>query len=133
LLAARSVARPSPDVGGSSGDHIVDVLRRLGIAAEIDAKSVFVTVGSDGQAASSPGDAVGKGQAEVALHQLQELLAVPGIQVVGPFPAGLQGNFDFSAAIVAGTRNSAAAEALIKFLRTPGATSVIKAKGMAAP
>lgn len=131
LLAARSVARPSPDVGGSSGDHIVDVLRRLGIAEEINAKSVFVTAGSDGQAAYSPGDAVAKGRADVALHQLQELLAVPGIHVVGPFPEGLQGNFDFSAAIVTGTRERAGAEALLRFLRSPRAASVIKAKGMA--
>jgi molybdate transport system substrate-binding protein len=130
LLAAGSVARPAPDVGGSSGDHIVDVLRRLGITAAIDAKSVFVTAGSDGQAAYSAGDAVAQGKAEVALHQLQELMAVPGIQVVGPFPPGLQGEFVFSAAIVTGSREIAAADALIKFLRSPRAIGIITAKGM---
>jgi molybdate transport system substrate-binding protein len=49
---------------------------------------------------------------------------------VGPFPAGLQGNFSFSAAIVTGARETAAADALIKFLRSPRAIGVIKAKGM---
>lgn len=130
LLSVRSVARPSADVGGSSGDHIAGVLVKLGIASEVNAKSVFVTAGSDGQVADSAGDAVAKGKADVALHQLQELLAVPGIHVVGPFPAGLLGNFHFSAAIVTGARETAAADALIRFLRSARALGVIKAKGM---
>lgn len=130
LLAARSVARPSPDVGGSSGDHIVRVLERLGIAGEVNAKSVIIVTGHPGQVAESPGDAVAKGRAEIALHQLQELLAVPGIDIAGPFPGDLQGNFTFSAAIGTNTGQAAAAKALIEFLRTPGAMRAIRAKGM---
>src|SRR5215831_12759854 len=41
LLAAKSVARPSPAVGGSSGDYIAIVLKRLGIADEVNAKSLI--------------------------------------------------------------------------------------------
>jgi molybdate transport system substrate-binding protein len=130
LLAAKSVARPSPDVGGSSGDHIVRVLERLGIAGEVNAKSVIIVTGHSGQIAESPGDAVAKGKAEIALHQLQELLAVPGIDIAGPFPGDLQGNFTFSAAIGTNTGQAAAAKALIDFLRTPGAMRAIRAKGM---
>jgi molybdate transport system substrate-binding protein len=71
LLSAKSIARPSPSVGGSSGDHIARVLEQLGISREVDAKSVLVTTGHEGQVAESPGDAVAKGQAEIALHQLR--------------------------------------------------------------
>jgi molybdate transport system substrate-binding protein len=130
LLSARLVARPPATVGGSSGDHIVKVLERLGIAAEVNAKSVFVMTGSDGQASESPGDAVARGKADVALHQLQELLAVPGIAIVGPFPGDLQGTFDFSAAIATTAQEPAAARALIAFLQTPHARDVIRTKGM---
>lgn len=69
------------------------MLERLGIADEVNSKSVIVTTGHPGQVAESPGDAVAKGKADIALHQLQELMAVPGIDIAGPFPGELQGNF----------------------------------------
>ena len=110
--------------------HIAKVLERLGIADEVNAKSVFVFTGQPGQPAESPGDAVAKGKAEVALHQLQELMAVPGIEIVGPFPSELQENFTFAAAIGVNARQREAGAALIQFLRTPEAAVVIRAKGM---
>ena len=71
------------------------MLERLGIADEVNSKSVIVTTGHPGQVANSPGDAVAKGRAEIALHQLQELLAVPRIEIAGPFPGQLQEAFRF--------------------------------------
>ena len=60
------------------------------------------------------------------------VLNYPGVEVVGPLPAELQNTSDFvfTAGIVVNTRQSAAADAFIKFLLTPAAESVIKAKGM---
>jgi len=130
LLSAKSIARPSPAVGGSSGDHIAKVVERLGIAGPVNAKSVIVTTGHPGQVANSPGEAVANGSAEIALHQLQELMAVPGIEIAGPFPGELQGNFVFSAAIGRDARDVEAAKALIAFLRTRDAMAVIRGKGM---
>jgi molybdate transport system substrate-binding protein len=130
LLSARSVARPSPSVGGSSGDHIARVLERLGIVEQVNSKSVIVTTGAAGQIADSPGEAVARGKAEVALHQLQELMAVPGLEIVGPFPGDLQGSFVFSAALGTNAKEVEGGKALIEFLRTPAAKGVIKAKGM---
>jgi molybdate transport system substrate-binding protein len=66
LLAAKSIARPSPAVGGSSGDHIVKVLERLGIADQINAKSMITEHPEDMSAA--PGYRVADGRAELALH-----------------------------------------------------------------
>jgi molybdate transport system substrate-binding protein len=128
LLAAKSIARPSPAVGGSSGDHIVKVLERLGIADEVNAKSLINDHPEDASAA--PGYMVSDGRADLALHQLQELMAVPGIDIVGPFPGELQGAFMFSIALTTGTKQEDVAKALIEFLRTPEAMTVIKAKGM---
>lgn len=130
LLSAKSIARPSAAVGGSSGDHIARVLDQLGVADEVNAKSVIVTTGHPGQVADSPGAAVAAGHAEIALHQLQELLAVPGIEIAGPFPGELQGSFVFSAALGARTKAIDAGAALIAFLRTPEALTVIRTKGM---
>jgi molybdate transport system substrate-binding protein len=128
LLAAQSIARPSPAVGGSSGDHIVKVLARLGIADEVNAKSLINQNSEDPLAA--PGYMVADGRAELALHQLQELMAVPGIDIVGPFPGELQGSFMFSVALTTATTQRGPARQLIDFLRTPDAMAVIRAKGM---
>lgn len=130
LLSARSVARPPPSVGGSSAYHIVKVLERLGITDEVNSKSIMVAAGQAGQVAESSGDALVKGMAEVALHQLQELMAVPDIEIVGPFPGELQGGFTFSAAIGTNAKAIEAGKVLIEFLRTPDAMRVIRAKGM---
>lgn len=132
LLSAKSIARPSPAVGGSSGDHIVNVLERLGITNEVNFKSVIVTTGHPGQVANSPGEAVANGKAEIALHQLQELMAVPGIEIAGPFPGELQGSFVFSVALGTNAKETDVGRALIGFLRTAEAINVIGAKGMEA-
>ena len=130
LLSAKSVARPPPTVGASSGHHIAEVMERLGITDEVNSKSVIVGAAQPGQVAKSAGDAVAKGKAEIALHQLQELMAVPDIEIVGPFPAELQGSFAFSVAIGANAREIEVGKALIEFLRTPDAVRVIRTKGM---
>jgi molybdate transport system substrate-binding protein len=72
---------------------------------------------------------VAKGEAELALF-LMNVLTVPGLDVVGPFPADLQQDVVFTAALGAGTKEAAAAKALVDYLKTPDAIAVIKSKGM---
>jgi molybdate transport system substrate-binding protein len=62
---------------------------------------------------------------------MQELMAVPGLDILGPFPGELQGSFMFSGAVFVGAQGTDAANALIAFLRSPQSAEVIKAKGMA--
>jgi molybdate transport system substrate-binding protein len=128
LLDARSIARPNPADGGASGVHIEQVLKRLSILDEVNAKTVAYGQPTDPEA--MPGYKVAVGRADLALHQLQELLAVHGIDIVGPFPKELQGAFIFSAGIITSAKDRTAAKALIDFLRTPESAKVIKAKGM---
>jgi molybdate transport system substrate-binding protein len=58
------------------------------------------------------------------------LMSVAGIELVGPLPGDLQDTMVFSAAILTGAKDAAAAKALVNFLRTPESAQVIKAKGM---
>jgi molybdate transport system substrate-binding protein len=128
LLSAKSIARPDPALGGSSGVHSAKVLEHLGIADEVKGKSVISS--RPGETGAMPGYVVADGRAEIALHQIQELIAVPGIEIVGPFPEDLQETFVFSAGVMTVAKDTDAAKALINFLRTAEATAVIKAKGM---
>ena len=61
---------------------------------------------------------------------LSELMAVPGIDIVGPLPPDIQMMTVFSAGLSANAKNVEGAKALIHFLTTPKAVAVIKAKGM---
>jgi molybdate transport system substrate-binding protein len=124
LLTAKSITYSNPADGGASGIHFAKVLDRLGIANEIKPKTVFLL---------KPGPVgvlVANGEAEIAVHQFQELIQVAGIEIVGPLPGDLQDTIVFSAAIMAGAKNADIAKELVNFLRTPEATVVIKAKGM---
>src|SRR6202008_1015755 len=80
LLAARSVAYT---IEGASGIHFSGLIERLGIAKEVEAKAVR-------QPGGLVGELVAAGKALLAIQQIPELLAVPGIQYVGPLPGDLQ-------------------------------------------
>ena len=124
LLAAKSITYSNPAHGGPIGIHVAKVLERLGIADEMKPKTVFLPK------AGAVGVLVANGEAEIALGQIQELVAVAGIEVAGPLPADLQQITVFSAAIMAGAKQAEAGKAFVNFLRTPEAAAVIKAKGM---
>jgi molybdate transport system substrate-binding protein len=120
LLAAKSIAHTT---SGASGIHFSGVVKRLGIADEIRAKAVTNQGGLIGEL-------VVQGKAELAIQQIPELLAVPGVELVGPLPQELQSISVVTAGIFAGTQHAAAAKALIDFLATPAATRVFRAKGL---
>jgi len=124
LLAAKTITYGNPAQGGASGIHFAKVLERLGIADEMKAKTVFP---------AKPGTdplLVANGEAEIGVNQLQELIRFAGIEIVGPLPGDLQNILVFSAAIMAGAKAAAAANALVNLLRTPEAAATLKAKGM---
>jgi molybdate transport system substrate-binding protein len=126
LLAAKSITYTNPAHGGTSGPHVVKVLDRLGIANEMTSKTVFPKTAGG----AAVGALVARGEAEIGVQQIQELIPVAGIEIVGPLPGDLQNTLVFSAAIMASATDAEASKALVKFLRTPEAATVIKAKGM---
>jgi molybdate transport system substrate-binding protein len=95
---------------------------KLGIADEIKAKIKPLTI----QAAV----AVTNGDVEIAMTQISEILPYPGVELAGPLPPDIQTYTTFAGGISATAKNAEAAAALIKFLTSPEAKAVIKAKGM---
>jgi len=124
LLAANSITYLNPADGGASGIHFAKVLDGLGIASEMKSKTVFAPK------AAAVGALVANGEAEIGVLQFQLLFSVPGIEIVGPLPGDLQQTTVFSAAIMGSAKDAAASKALVNFLRTPEAATVIKATGM---
>jgi molybdate transport system substrate-binding protein len=126
MLDAKSIAVSKPVGGGQSGAHMAKIFAQLGIADAMAAKAKYGAGGAAGLA----GLVVRRGEADIGIQQMAELMAVSGIDVVGPLPAALQGVTPFAAAIPASATHAGAGRTLIDFLTTPAAKSVIKAKGL---
>jgi molybdate transport system substrate-binding protein len=107
---------------GASGVAFARVVERLGIADQVRAK--YKDTGT------KAGEMVAAGEIELAAAQIPELMAVPGVEVVGPLPAELQTVTVFSVGLATGAQDSGAAKALIEFLAGPQAMPVYKAKGL---
>jgi len=123
LLAAKSVAYIDPAAGGSSGIYVAGLLDKLGIAAEIKPKAKLIPGGA-------VAEHVARGEAELGIHQISEILPVKGVTLVGPLPAEIQNYTVYAAGLGAQAKESDAAKALIKALTGPAAAEVLKSKGM---
>ena len=124
LLAAKSINYADPALGGAPSIHFAKVLDRLGIANEMKPKTIYAKNPAD------TGVQIANSKAEIGVGQLQQLMSVAGIEIVGLLPGDLQDTIVFTAAIMAGAKDAEASKALVNFLRTPEAAAVIKAKGM---
>jgi molybdate transport system substrate-binding protein len=120
LLAARSISHSK---AGMSGIYFPTVLARLGIAEETKAKIVMPDPGTP------VGELIARGEAEIGVQQISELLPVAGIEIVGPLPAPLQKITTFTAGVLAAAKEPEAAATLLKFVasRSP---ALLASKGL---
>jgi molybdate transport system substrate-binding protein len=126
LLAAKSVAYIDPKSGGSSGIYFDGLLDRLGIGDQIRAKARLKQGGY-------VADLVASGEAEVAVHQISEIVPVKGVVLVGPLPAEIQNSTVYAVGLSTSAQDPSAAKALIDHLAGPAAEPILKAKGMEKP
>jgi len=120
LLKAQSIAT-IPD--SAAGAQVLRAFERLGIGDAMKAKT---------RAQPTPAkvvEAVAHGDAELGVF-LINVLTAPGLDVVGAFPGDLQQEIVFTAALSKDTKETAGAQALITYLKTPEAAAIIRANGM---
>lgn len=107
----------------STSKHLPKVFDRLGIAGQMKGRT-------KPNALVRVPQVVAAGEVELAIAGVPTLLSVKGVQVVGLLPAELQSWFVNTAGVSAAAKQPDAAKALIKYLATPEAAAVLKAKGM---
>jgi molybdate transport system substrate-binding protein len=123
VLEAKSVAYIDPASGGSSGIYVAGLLERLGLAADVKPKAKLIP---GGLVAAH----IARGEAELGIHQISEIVPVQGVALVGPLPAEIQNYTTYAAGLSASARDNEAAKALVKLLSGQAAAAVIKEKGM---
>jgi len=102
---------------------VASLLERLGIAGEMKPKTKLlppteVLYGS-----------VASGDVEIGFNQISEILAQPTVELAGPLPSAIQNYTQFAPGIVTSNNQADAGRALVAFLSSPAAQTVLKAKG----
>jgi molybdate transport system substrate-binding protein len=124
--AFKAVLRQAKSISyskGPSGLYVAELLERLGLAAEMEEKTVF--------AIGRPvGEVVASGEAEIGMQQIIENQPVKGAHLVGPLPSELINYVMYSAGFAPSAADCVAARALVRFLGSPEAVCIIRAKGM---
>ena len=120
VLAAKSISWARE---GASGQYFAGLVERMGIGEETRRKAVLAANGVE------VGKLVGEGKAELAALLVNEIIAAPGMDLVGPLPAALQTYLVFDGGVAGASKSADAAKALIAFLRRPASKAVFTAKG----
>jgi molybdate transport system substrate-binding protein len=120
LLAARSVAYSRL---GASGILFAQLIERLEIAPDINARAVIIPQGFTAERLVT-------GEADLAVQQISELKQVAGIEVVGVIPRELQTPAVFSAGRMSASDKIAQSEQLLRFLASPEVAPVLREAGL---
>lgn len=108
---------------GASGIFFVQLIERLGIANEINARATIIPSGFTA-------DRLITGEANLAVQQISELKLVPGVEIVGPIPRELQVPAVFSAGRLAASNNVVQSDRLLKYLASPEAAPALRESGL---
>jgi molybdate transport system substrate-binding protein len=120
LLGARAVAYSGL---GASGIFFAQLIERMGIASEINARARIIPQGFTAERLLS-------GEADLAVQQISELKLVAGIKIIGAIPLHLQSPAVFSAGRLAVSKNPQQADRLLKFLASPEAAPALRESGL---
>ena len=120
ITNARSVAYSH---SGPSGIYFAGLLERLGIAEQVKARATVIETGPTAVALLD-------GRADIAIHQLSELILVPEATIAGPLPEAIQEYTEFSTALGRRGTQAAAATALRDFLHSAEALAAYAANGL---
>jgi molybdate transport system substrate-binding protein len=124
LLNAKFIAYPNAAAGAAAGESFDETLKKLGIAEEMKPK---IKPAQGGRGAM---ELLAKGEVDIGLTFISEIITEPGVEAVGPLPRDISTPTQLTAFIGAHSKDPASAKALLAFLSGPEAASVYKARGM---
>lgn len=120
LRAARSFVFSKQ---GASGMYFASLLKRLGIDEELRSKATVLAEGLTGEL-------VARGEIELAVQQMSELMQVSGINIFAKLPPAVQQSTTFSIGIFKDPTKPEVISAFNAFMRTPAVTEVCQRQGL---
>jgi molybdate transport system substrate-binding protein len=125
ILMAKTVALSDPKAGTQLGVTFISIADRLGFGADLRARTKLIPgPGSD------VADAVARGEAELGVTLISEILPVTGAALGGELPSDIMPPTVIHAFIVSGTKDAETAAVFLDFLRSPDASRIVESKGM---
>ena len=125
--AVKALLQATPSLAyskaGASGIFFAGLLDRLGLRQTVDAKATIIPAGFTGELLRD-------GRAALAVQQVSELMAVPGIDILGPLPPEIQDDLVFSGAIFSETKDAALATRFLQFISGPQVVALYREKGL---
>jgi molybdate transport system substrate-binding protein len=123
LLAATSITYVDPAQGATSGIHFAEILKTFGIAEAVKPKTTLVPGGY-------PAELVAKGEVEMVVHQISEIVPVKGVTLVGPLPRDVQKVTIYSAGIAKKAATPDVARAFVAYLTSAAVKPKFAAAGL---
>jgi molybdate transport system substrate-binding protein len=127
MIAAKSVGYNDPAAGAPVSLYLIGLFERLGIAEEMKGKTTVF------KQRSERFEAVARGAVEIGFNQISEIVAAPGVDLVGPLPVPIQQYTHFASGIVASGMDQGAGRAFVAFIASAKARAVWRAAGFEAP
>jgi molybdate transport system substrate-binding protein len=124
MLGAKSVSYVDPKAGGTSGTYMAGLFQKMGIAQEMQKKTVFRNQGSE------VADAVAKGDAEIGITFTSEMIQNKGVKLAGTLPDAIQLPTIYTGAVPMGAPNPDGGRAFLKALKAPAGLAAIKEAGL---
>ena len=124
LLSAKSISYPDPKGGAAAGVSFDETLKKLGITDEMKPKIKLAQGGAGAMAA------LAKGEVDIGLTFISEIITEPGVEVVGPLPASISTPTRLVGFVGSHSKEPAAAKELVNYLSSADAAKVYKERGM---
>ena len=124
LRAAKFISYPNAASGAAAGVSFNETLERLGMTEEMKPKIKIAQGGAGAMAA------LAKGEVDIGLTFISEIITEPGVELVGALPRDISTPTALVGFLSAHARAPEAAKALLAFLSSPDAAPVYKACGM---
>jgi len=122
LLAAKSIVYINPKTG-TSGKYVESMIDKLGILEQMKNRTTLVNEGY----AVAP---VGRGEVELGIHQISEIIPVPGVKLVGELPAQFQ---RYTVYVAVPMKDSNPVQDFIAHVTSPQARERLAKAGYTAP
>jgi molybdate transport system substrate-binding protein len=124
LLGTKAISYPNAATGAAAGVSFNETLEKLGI---VEAMKPKIRIAQGGRGAM---ELLAKGEVDLGLTFISEIITEPGVEVVGPLPRDISTPTALVGFLSAHSKEPAAATALLRYLSSPEAAAVYKARGM---